>query len=308
MIPRRASPTRASTRSWSAFEQVLTPTLTALDREILILEVKGTSLYVQVMATRRTMRAEAVSNAWLPKRERLDSTRIAALSALGWSSPTEQPGDEHVPKGSPNYSREFPMPAAAREVARLLIETLSGPFRVSTPDGLSYHAFRRSGGDVDLPALGLARRADPSERDSGAAAARAPLLRLRRQVLAELRRGTGDAKLTLAEDDCAATDMDGSLCWVGVIPAPLAVRAWTKLPGISATLRVKARIHQLNAELVLVRAIVAGRGVFASVDLPGAPFRPEHLRVALRLVAEAAPAIAKRLGTRARATAGTSKS
>lgn len=298
----RKQPRSPRPRSWPAFERTLATTIGSLDREFLVLDVKGTGRYVQVHArAREGLRAEAVSNAWLAERDRLDPDRLASLAALGWSPPTEAPAEQRGGGGSPNHHRDFPAPIAADEVAHLLVETLSGPFGARGPGGLAYRAFAASGGELQLPALGLMQRPAVARRDRRRPA-RAPEpepaeARVRRAVLAELRGGTGAEELEFDRDGDAILDVEGVRCCVRVIPSPLVVRVYAALElEIPPGSELSARVHELNAQLFLARIVVtADEHAFVSADLPAAPFLPEHLRAALEAVAELAPAVERAL-------------
>jgi hypothetical protein len=303
MQTRAVSPARRqprTARSWPAFERSLATAIASLDREFLVLDVKGTGLYVQVHAkAREGLRAEAVSNAWLSERDRLDPDRAAALTDLGWSPPTQGPEDTIVKGGSPNHFRDYPAPVPEGQVARLLVLTLSGPFHVRGPSGLAYRAFAASGGELQLPALGLAQRPAVPRREGQPARGPAPEpaeASVRRAVLAELRSGTADPDVDFDEDGDAVLDIDDVRCCVRVISNPLVVRVWSALDlEIPPDSDLLARIHEVNAQLYLARIIVLDAQAFVSADLPAAPFVPEHLRAALAAVGELAPAIDRAL-------------
>ncbi len=279
--------------SWERFERDLAAALAAFDREFLVLDVKGTPLYVQVHANAGGFRCETVSNRFLPPEARLDDGAVSALGAMGWSAPA--PGS----RGSPNFFRDFEAPARPADVARLLVRTLAEVHGIPGPDRLEYTAFDGEGHDALLPALGIAQH-DVEAAASGTrrkSRAHAPAARLRRRVLAELRHGTGDASL--------APDADGDVgVWLGsdlfavvrVFEQPLAVRVSCLLAeGLAQTRGLLLRLQELNATLTLERLVLVNGAVFLSVDLPAAPFRVEHLRLAAGELRRVVGAIRQRL-------------
>jgi hypothetical protein len=292
-----AAASASSRRSWSAFERNLAAALAAFDREFLVLDVKGTSAYVQVHASGRRFRCETVSNRWLPPEERLDEARTSALLALGWSPPVDDaagPGAS-PPRGSPNFFRDFGAPARPSEVARLVVRTLVEVHRVPGPDRLEYTSFDGEGHDVLLPSLGISPRAAPATRATTAAPPRRARARpgrrtgagtVLRRVLAELRRGTGDDSLHPDGDgEIGVWLARGLFALVSVLERPLAVRVSCLVADdVEPTSELLARLHELNATMALARLVLANGAVFCAIDVPASPFRVEHLREALRAV------------------------
>jgi hypothetical protein len=303
VTPTAASAAKPLAR-WAGFEAELATALRALDREFLVLDVAGTSRYVQLRAARGSgVVAEAVSNAWLPERERLDDRQLAALGALGWSAPTRGRDDPPAKEGSANFFRAFPPPVRPAEVAALVVRTLAGVFGASGPERLRYRAFAEDGHAVQLPSLGVRER--PRDVPRGKRSRVAALLG---RVLAELRRGTGDPSLDLDDDGDAAIAVGAGGAvkgFVRVLPEPLAVRAWCVLArDVEPTRELLARVHALNADLALGRIVVADRAVFLAFDVPGAPFRVEHLKTALRGLAAVAPELGPALRGEGEGTRG----
>lgn len=156
---------RPAPATWAGLERSLAEALSLLDGEVLLLEIDGTTAYVQLRASRaRGIRAEAVSDAIRPEGERLGPDGRAMLRALGWSDP--------VPGGVPNHTRDFPAPAPVGAVAALLVRTLRSAYGAADPGRLAYRCFQPGGAEVFLPGLRLARHDAP--RQAGAAPGGAP--------------------------------------------------------------------------------------------------------------------------------------
>ncbi|WP_407704036.1 TY-Chap domain-containing protein [Zeimonas arvi] len=108
------------------------------------------------------MLAEAVSNHYLPRGERLDDAAHCRLLQLGWWAPTHEP-EESGPRawgGSPNYFLMMEAPVDSGMLAEIAIGALVSVYGAKAPRQLEYRAFSRCGAGIELPVLGLA----PAER------------------------------------------------------------------------------------------------------------------------------------------------
>jgi hypothetical protein len=145
----------AKSPAWQEFERILAETLGAMDNEILVIAVTGTGRYVQFSHVPAAgLSAETVSNRYLKPNERLNDTDMAALEALGWLPPRRAPAAKgKQPRGSPNFSRDFPNPVACDEAAQLATRTLVEVLRAPEPRALAYKAFRKDGVPVVLGAF-----------------------------------------------------------------------------------------------------------------------------------------------------------
>jgi hypothetical protein len=274
------TPDATRRRSWARFERDLAAVLSTLDGEVLVLDVKGTAAYVQLRAKARRFRCEAVSNAFLPPQEQLDDGRISALLALGWRPPAPT---SSTSGGSPNFSHAFAAPARPDDVARLLVRTLREVYDVPSPEHLEYTSFDDDGHRSLLPSLGIARRSPPhaeAGRRRKAHASRAA--RVRRSVLGELRRGTGDESLAFDANGVVGVHVGDIDVDVRVLTAPLVVRLSCVLAeGVEPRPALPLVLHELNLSLILARLVYHRSTVLLAVDLPAAPFRVDHLGVAL---------------------------
>lgn len=117
--------------------------------------------YVQFARTAGSgMRAEAVSNRFVPSDQQMTADDLWALGALGWLPPDDL---------SPNHYRDWPEPVEAGAIAAIAVATLTDVFGVSRMDHLQYRAFDRLGGSLMLPHLGLRRVPDARPRRRAAA-------------------------------------------------------------------------------------------------------------------------------------------
>jgi len=293
-----ASPSRPE---WEDLEQRLAACLALLKEEYLVVSARTGNRYVQFwVEPAQGLHAEAVGNGYLEEGFRLDGGQLAALASLGWSPPASTPeahGRDPRAAGSPNFHRDFPSPVPWEEVARLAVRTLSEVLRVGAPGELEYKAFDRPGREVVLPGLRIAR-APPR----GAAAGEPPatevaVRRLRRRLVAAVRRLPGHEGAVLDGDGDVAVRLGPGLAWVRARPTPLSVRVFTEVAGgVEPGGTLLRRLHELNARLTLARLVLAGSSVFAAVDFPASPFHAAHLEAALSTLRRVASEVGPELG------------
>jgi hypothetical protein len=139
--------------------------LAALEEdEFIVLSVKNSSQFIQFAAQGSFgMRAESVSDFYLPEQAHLSDRQVAKLLELGWNAPTNLPdelelGGQKKPDGSPNYYLDVASPVPHDILAALAAATLVSVFGVGHPGELEYTAVSRDGGSVRFPNLGLRRR------------------------------------------------------------------------------------------------------------------------------------------------------
>jgi type III secretion system-like peptide-binding chaperone len=124
--------------------------------------------YVQAMRYRNGLHAEAVSNAFLPRK--LDAAQDRRMVALGWQPPDGErrlnwwsrvilPGDPG--EGAPAQQAE------CESLADRMMQAFRQVYGVSAPDDLAYQAARNGtgAGPLALPELGLAPVAEPQRRE-----------------------------------------------------------------------------------------------------------------------------------------------
>jgi hypothetical protein len=175
--PIHAAPKQPLAReAWKEFADRLVPALVGLEEdEFLVLTIKGTNRYVQfVDQGAYGMRAEAVSDYYLPEDEHLSEEDYAALMRLGWNAPTNLPDQfGHKADGSPNYFLDLARPVSYLDVAVLAVHTLANVYGASHPGRLEYDAKSMDGMSIRFPHLPVRRRPAPPRGSSESRSVRA---------------------------------------------------------------------------------------------------------------------------------------
>lgn len=148
--------------AWRQFADRLLVTLCALEEdEFLVLQVKGSDRYVQIMDQGAFgLRAESVSDFYLPEDDHLGEEDYRILMNLGWHAPTRLPEFfGHDFDGSSNYYLDLARPVSVEDVAVMAVLTLIHVHRAGHPGRLEYDARSLAGQSIRLPTLGIRRRA-----------------------------------------------------------------------------------------------------------------------------------------------------
>ena len=153
----------SASADWDTFERSLADVLSVLtEDQYLVLSRKRGTAYVQFAAQGAWgMRAETVSDNYLPPAEDLSHVQVAALTVLGWSDPTgsaEEGNPTEQPGGSPNYFRDFSSPVVWGDVARFAVRTFREVHQVPHPGNLNYSSFDSEKRTILLPTLRLKHR------------------------------------------------------------------------------------------------------------------------------------------------------
>ncbi len=128
--------------SWEDFEKLLADALSKMALESFLIlalppDEAGQRSYVQFAhwvrgpAGSEWLHAEASGTSFLPTIRRLSRAQEERLEGLEWRRP--QPGSS-----SPNFVREWEMPAPFADVARTVVRTLREVYEVGSPDDLRY--------------------------------------------------------------------------------------------------------------------------------------------------------------------------
>lgn len=290
-------------RNWEAFEHRLAAALGTLDDECVVVSEKGGNRFVQFSAQPSLgLRAEVVSNAYLEAGEQLRDEQLAAVSALGWSSPKGTPEEatpEKQPQRSPNFFRDFPRPVPCEEVARMAVRTLADVLGIADPSHLEYRAFDAAGHPLYLPALRLADALPPLPKKP--APAPPAFERLRNQVRDGVLRLIHDDSLDFDADSEIPVRLDNAVGYVRVLDKPLGVRVYSVLaPRVGGSESLLRRIHEINVKLSIGRLVLSNGTVYGSVDILVPPFVAAHLIPAFAVL----DALAGRLGNELRAEFG----
>jgi hypothetical protein len=273
-------------RDWRKLGANLAAVLGAMgEDQYLIISAKREPWFVQFAKQgAELLRAEAVSNHYLPEGSRLPDAKVATLTRLGWVAPTGLPPEstpEKQPNGSPNFFRDFTPPVPFEDVAQLAVETLTKVYGVVHPTALEYQAFHRDQGTLLLPTLGLtARPQEPAK----AASKKTPagdghdIASLRALVLKTVRKGLKDDTADYDDDGDLQVRFGSAVAFVRPVENPLSVRVFSPvLAAVEADEELLARLNDLNADTSFARLMHMGDTVFAAVDVPAAPLLPEHL-------------------------------
>ena len=276
-------PTRPPTgrrRAWNDYVEVVARILDALDAgQFLILSSADRPGFVQFETHGMNgLRAEAVSNAFLPPDHQLDDDALAAALRLGWQRPTGQPDTipERDPEGSPNYFREWPAPVPYHDVARLAVDTLTEVFDVAHPGRVRYEAFTSYGTAILLPALGeRAMRNDSLFADQTGPAS---TVEVAEQVLAILREASGNDDLQPDDDGEMAIRFGSSVVFFQVFGDPPIVRAYSPaLTQVPLDPKVAVALNELNGSTAFTKWLAVDDMIVAAIDLFGDPLVERHV-------------------------------
>ncbi len=123
--------------------------------------MKGSTRYVQFMSQGAFgMRAESVSDFYLPEDDHLGQEDYHQLLRLGWHPPTTLPREfGHDFDGSPNYFLDLAQPVAVEDLAVMAVLTLIHVHAAGHPGRLEYWAQSTESTSIRLPHLGIRRAA-----------------------------------------------------------------------------------------------------------------------------------------------------
>lgn len=261
------TPPGARPGDWPGFVADLATTLVGLGPgESLVLEivpeggVAPSSYYVQFSTRSEGLRAEAVSNAFLPEPAQLRDADTERLEKLGWSAPD---GDV-----SPNFSKEWPAPVPYDEVADLAVAALRHIYGASTPGDV-----RTKRVAAETPGIAVA-----PPQDATAESVRAEVEEAIHQVL-----GVEDLKGD--ENGWAPFEVGSAAVYIRVYGDPPVVQVLSPLlTGLAETPELLDAVNELNANLSFAKIVWTGDAIVASIEMFGAPFTPIHLSHAFAVV------------------------
>jgi hypothetical protein len=274
--PARKRPVSA----WAGFTRRLAAVLGKLqDRQYLILLVGDSNRYVQFAGGgEEGMRAEVVSNRFLPEGEQLDDAMLELLVRAGWNPPDPE-GARTV--HSPNHSRDFSAPVDVTGIARGAVRVLRDIFGVSSPDRLKYHAFPSGGGTLRFPLLGLEPHDSYQRRDPPKAGEAAPPLR--DALLACVRETTKIAGLEYEKDGDLTVSYCGHSSHLRIVKDGRFVRIFALVgAGFDGEPATMSLVNELNRTVPRIQFWHQGFGIFADLDVPAQPFVSAHLGEALK--------------------------
>jgi hypothetical protein len=267
--------------AWSDFENSLAAILEALEEDqFLVISVKTADwAYVQFAAHGAFgLRAEMVSNNFIPADKKFTADQIEALVGLGWHPPTGTPREvaaQRQDKRSPNFFRDFDRPVLASEVAQLAVRSLTEVARMQHPGMLEYTAFDREGRDLVLPTLKLKRRPKaPPPADVPVNTVE----RVRVQVLESIRKATDNADLEYIEGRRIQLRFGSAIVFVRVHKEPLCVSVSSPIVmNVDADSPTLERLNELNAKIRFARFFLKEGTIYAVEEVSATPFVVEQL-------------------------------
>jgi hypothetical protein len=268
-------------QAWDDYANVVARILDALDTgQFLILSSTDRPCFVQFETHgMHGLRAEAVSNTFLPPEHQLDDDALGTALRLGWHPPTGQSDNtpEDDLEGSPNYFSEWSAPVPYDEVARLAVDTLTEVFDVAHPGRLRYEAFTSYGTAILLPALG--ERATPNDTVFDDQHGPAPnLAAVAEQVLAILREASGNPDLLPDDDGEMAIRYGSSVVFFQVFNDPPIVRAYSPaLTQVPIDPKVAVALNELNSATAFTKWLAVDDMIIAAIDLFGDPLVERHV-------------------------------
>jgi hypothetical protein len=148
--------------AWAEFAVELSRALADLNEdEYLMISTKRNPYYIQFAGQGSFgVRAETISNQYLPRDKKLPNEVATVLVELGWKTPTklpENPDPEgHSPDGSPNYFLDIAPPVPYDALAKLSVQTLM-ILGAKHPGALQYKAFNEAKENIRFPNLRIMR-------------------------------------------------------------------------------------------------------------------------------------------------------
>jgi len=270
----------SAAEAWREFEQTLASVLAIMEEDqFIVLMVKRDYPFVQFAAQGGYgLRAEAVSNNYLPRKHKLSESQIATLGDLGWYPPTGTPEEatpDKQPEGAPNYFQDFAQPVPWDDVAELAVKTFIEVFGVCHPGHLQYDAFDAEGRKILLPTLKIAARASaPSEPPPPVD----EIEHAREMVRSVIRKATEDPEADFDEDGDMAVRFGSAIAYVRVIDDPLFVRVFSPvLVNVEGDEGLLRRLNEINSEIRFARLIFTEGTVIAALDIFAAPLSAEHI-------------------------------
>ena len=227
------------------------------------------------------MRAEVTSNHFLKNGDRLTKREMAWLRNHGWNTPTgtaKQSTPNRDPDGSPNYYIDFPTTVSVSNIVSVSIDTLIHGLALPYPGALSYESFDSAGEGLEFQELGL--KPTPHQDE--------PLME---QVLSVFQSVTGIKDLKL-DDDGDLIVRYGTIL-VSVTHIGNAVRLFSPLvTEVEESPTLLRKLNQINDGEHRIRIFRNDDAVYATLDVPAAPFVPAHLAAAMGEFSEVAEGLA----------------
>ncbi|CAA9353653.1 MAG: hypothetical protein AVDCRST_MAG29-2411 [uncultured Nocardioidaceae bacterium] len=285
---------RSAGRAWFAFQQRLADYLVDMhDDDTLGISARsgldddpsaGAAPYIQIRAWGGDkLRIEALSNAYLDRTYALDEAGETRMLSLGWNAPTYPP-QERPDAGSENYWLDVERRMGDR-VAAMTTRAFREVWSIPHPVFLRADA----AGETHPPDLGIA---DATVEQVGESLPDVILPRdndhLREVVETVLTHRFGQVPIKDSDGDIPLRS--GSALVFVHVPAdlPLVTLFSPLVRDISGRTRAAEVVADLNRRWPLVKFVLFDDQVVAMVQLPAAPFAPNHLSTMLEMLSRAA--------------------
>jgi len=292
------------TGAWAILRDRLAEALGVLEAgQYLILSGARGPYFVQfAMEEGSLLWAEAVSNAFLPKGQRLRKAQVDTLVTLGWRAPVDESRSkksEEDSGGSPNFQGRFEGAEQFATAATMAVVSFRDVYGFRKPASLRYNAFDDYEKDILLPTLGLGRHRERAEETVDEVPAS-----LEEQVLEAVRDGLGAEDARFDRKSLLGLEADGEAVFALVLDDPPCVRLFAPvLLDVTNEEEALGLLNTLNFEGRHARFVLDEGTVLAVIDLPGEPFVPEHFVDSFMALASAASelpeGLAKVIGRRA---------
>lgn len=255
-------------------------------------DIAGAAPYVQLAIDGYDVLAEAVSNAYLDPRFRLDEHRAETLLELGW----EEPADSTSEGTTNNYWRWEELPGDADALAERLVATLRDVYGVPDPTFLVASGFSEAGphDEDDLP-FGLRVAQDqPEPADCTAVTAAGPD-ELRDLAAAAVQAVTGSEAEFDADGDIPVHAAN-TIVYVRVDEDAPSIRLFALLlHQVPWKPRVGHVLNATNNRLGYGRLTHHDGKILLSYQLWCRPFVADHLKQAVAGMCQAADELDERL-------------
>ena len=279
--PEKAQPIPPShlSAAWRSFQKKLASVLAKLsENEYLILTIAGLpNRFVQFAGEAEGLRAESVSNHYLPHETQLTDEEIAALIDLGWLAPTSssETSVENDPSGSSNYFRDHQSPIDFGGVAATAVKTFVKVLQVSRPDDLQYEGFDSSGLPIEFDELGLKVAAGSKQTGK--------VIAIPEQLLATLSETTGLTDLSFdADGDVGGICYESATTYVRILPDAGYIRFYSiMVKNVEESPTLFARLNELNIDNGHLSLIATQDRIVARRDIYVMPYVSEHVSQSL---------------------------
>ena len=255
-------------KNWNLFTERLADVLAQLkNKQYLILTVGQTNRFVQFATLKGGgMRVETTSNGYLLKEYQLNEGQIVNLARMGWEVPSKTPetvSESKEPGGSPNFYVDVASPAPHEAIAHLVARTFFEIYCVPDPGSLLYDAFKRKSNLIDLPNLGITRRA-PQEDD---------VQDIATLLLETIKGVTGLTDIEPDQDGDIGISCGSAVTYIRPIDDGKRIHLFSPVVrDVAESNEVIERLKSINANTTDMQFTFVSGAMYAGVDVPADPY------------------------------------